>query len=181
MSQSSDRERNPSLLTNRAFLIETLYLILILLVTILILLDLVDTGFFLGPLRFSHWAGIVGAIFMLIYTPIFYVVKRRFPNQYRILINIHVFGFTTAFLLVSIHFAGQLSRPLQFYPDLGAGLGLYIIVLILVITGYLHRYHPFRIKSGKYIPPHANKVLHVSLVSGLYIIIIVHMMLNFFL
>ncbi|MFX1294537.1 MAG: hypothetical protein ACFFD2_06760 [Promethearchaeota archaeon] len=180
MSQSPTTENKQSLLRNKSFLFETIYIVIILIITILILLDLVDTGFFLGPLRFSHWMGIIGAFFILIYAPLYYIMKRRFPNRYKILINIHIFGFTTSFLLVSIHFAGQLSRPLQFYPDIGGGLALYIIVTILVATGYLYRYHPIKLKSGKF-PPHFNRALHAGLVGGLYIVLIVHTVLNFFL
>lgn len=174
---SSKAEPKQSLLKNKSYLAETIYLILIIIITILIFLDFIDTGFFLGPLRFSHWMGIIGAVFIMFFAPLFYFLKRRYPKQYKILMNIHVFGFTTSFLLVSIHFAGQLSRPLQFYPDLGAGLALYIIVVILVGTGYLFRYYPFKSKGR--IPPHFNRTLHVSLISGLYIVMIVHVLLNF--
>jgi hypothetical protein len=177
---SSKTEPKQKLLKNKTFLIETVYLIIIVIMTILIFTDFIDTGFFLGPLRFSHWVGIIGASFIGAYAPLFYYLKRRFIKKYKILMNIHIFGFTTAFLLVSMHFAGQLSRPLQFYPDLGAGLALYIIVVILVVTGYLFRYHPFKSKSG-IIKPHYNRTLHISLISGLYIVGIVHVLLNFFL
>lgn len=177
---SSKPEPKQRLLENKTFLVETIYLIIIVIITILIFTDFIDTGFFLGPLRFSHWAGIIGAVFMGVFAPLFYYLKRRYPKQYKILINIHIFGFTTAFLLVSIHFGGQLSRPLQFYPDLGGGLALYIIVVILVVTGYLFRYHPPKSKGG-IITPHFNRTFHLSLISGLYIVGTVHVLLNFFL
>ncbi len=178
MNQSSKTEPKQSLLKNKSFIAETIYLIIIIIIMALIFLDFIDTGFFLGPLRFSHWMGIIGTFFIMVFAPFFYVMKRRYPKRYKILLNIHVFGFTTSFLLVSIHFAGQLSRPLQFYPDLGAGLALYIIVAVLVGTGYLFRYHLFKSKSGK-IRPHFSRWLHVSLISGLYIVMIIHVVLNF--
>jgi len=112
---------------------------------------------------------------------LYYILKRRFPQQYKILLNLHIFGFTTAFLLVSIHLAGQLSRPLQFYPDLGGGVALYIIVAILVATGYLFRYNLITLRGGKKLQPHTSRMLHVSLISGLYIVLIVHIVLNFIL
>ena len=178
MNSSSKAESKQSLLKNKSFILETIYLIIIIIITMLIFLDFIDTGFFLGPLRFSHWMGIIGAVFIMFFAPLFYYLKRRYPKRYKILMDIHVYGFTTSFLFVSIHFAGQLSRPLQFYPDLGAGLALYIIVAFLVGTGYLFRYHPFKSKSGK-MAPHFNRTLHVSLISGLYIVITVHVALNF--
>jgi hypothetical protein len=180
MTQSSSNDAKPSLLQNRSFVVETIYLVGIVLLTAVIFFDYVNTGFFWGPLRFSHWMGIVGSIFLLVFAPGFYFLKRKFPKHYKTLMNIHVFGFTTAFLLVSIHLAGQLSRPLQFYPDLGAGVALYIIVLFLVVTGYMFRYFPLTSQKRKRFP-HFNRWLHVSLISGMYIVIIVHMFLNFFL
>jgi hypothetical protein len=179
MTPASNVESNQSLRKNTSFLIETLYLIVIIGITLLVFFDFINVGFFVGTLRFSHWLGIIGAIFMLAYAPLFYILKRQFPKQYGILMNTHVFGFTTSFLLVSIHFAGQLSRPLQFYPDLGAGLALYIITAILVASGYFTRYNLFKLKSRSL--PHFNRWLHVSLISGLYIVLIVHTLLNFFL
>lgn len=179
MAVSPTKEKSSSLLTNLSFLIETTYIITTLIITVLIFLDLFDVGFFVGSLRLSHWTGIIGALFILIYAPLYYILKRRASTHYKLLINIHIFGFTTSFLLVSIHFAGQLSRPLQFYPDLGAGLGLYIIVALLVATGYLTRYRHPRVERGKVLPPHFNRKLHVSLVSGLIVILIVHTILNF--
>ncbi len=181
MTQSPNTEKKQNLLRNTSFLIETIYLITIIIITILILLDFVDTGFFLGPYRFSHWMGIIGSSFILVFAPLYYILKRRFPKRYKILLNLHIFGFTTAFLLVSIHLAGQLSRPLQFYPDLGGGVALYIIVAILVATGYLFRYNLITLKGGKKLQPHTNRMLHVSLISGLYIVLIVHIVLNFLL
>lgn len=181
MVQSPKNEKKQSLLRNKSFLTETTYIVTIVIITISIFLDLIEVGFFLGPLRFSHWMGIIGAFYILIFTPLYYFMKRRFPNRRKTLINIHIFGFTTSYLLVSIHFAGQLSRPLQFYPDLGAGLALYILVTFLVLTGYLYRYRPIKLKSGKLLPPHFNRALHVGLVSGVYIVLIVHTTLNFFL
>ena len=179
MTQSTNIEKKQNLLRNTSFLVETIYIITIIIITIFILLDYVDTGFFLGPYRFSHWMGIIGSSIIMIFAPLYYILKRRFPHRYKILLNLHIFGFTTSFLLVSIHFAGQLSRPLQFYPDLGGGVALYIIVAILVATGYLFRYNLIRLKGGKRLQPHTNRMLHVSLIGGLYVVLIVHVVLNF--
>jgi len=162
MAQSPDVEKKQSLLRNTSFLVETIYILIIIIITIIILLDFVDTGFFLGPYRFSHWMGIIGSTFILVFAPLYYILKRRFPQRYKILLNLHIFGFTTSFLFVSIHLAGQLSRPLQFYP-------------------YLFRYNLITLRGGKKLQPHTNRMLHVSLISGLYIVMIVHIVLNFIL
>ncbi|MBD3188414.1 hypothetical protein GF325_16400 [Candidatus Bathyarchaeota archaeon] len=182
MSRSNEvgEKRKQRLIRNPSFLIETIYLIIITIITLLVAFDYIDTGSFLGPLRVSHWFGIIGAAYMVFYTPFFYIFKRKSPNYYKLLMHFHVFGFTTAYLCISIHFAGQIGRPLQFYPDLGGGLALYIITSLLVATGYLHRYHPIKIMKGKgkYVPSHVNRVLHVSLLSGLFIILFIHALIN---
>jgi hypothetical protein len=38
-------------------------------------------------------------------------------------------------LLVSIHFAHQVTRPASNYPDLGTGIVLYATMILLVTTG----------------------------------------------
>lgn len=181
-SNEATEGRKNRLIRNPSFLVETVYLIAIIIITFLVVFDYIDTGSFLGPLRVSHWFGIIGAAYMLFYTPFFYIFKRKSPKYYKLLMKFHVFGFTTAFLCVSIHFGGQIGRPLQFYPDLGGGLALYIITALLVVTGYLHRYHPVKMKKGKgkYVPSHVNRVLHVSLLSGLFIILLIHALVNSF-
>ena len=37
-------------------------------------------------------------------------------------------------MLISIHYAQQVGRPAAFYPDLGTGLALYIVMVTLVIA-----------------------------------------------
>lgn len=51
-----------------------------------------------------------------------------------------MFGNLTSFMYISIHFAQQMGRPPDFFPDLGTGLALYIVVSILIATGILHRF-----------------------------------------
>jgi hypothetical protein len=84
-------------------------------------------------------------------------------------IKIHMLGNLFAFMLISIHFAQQVGRPPQFYPDLGTGLALYVVMLVLVGSGFLHR---FRIIRS--VRPHLNRFLHTSITMSFYLIIIVH-------
>jgi len=134
-------------------------------------------SFRIGALFFPHWLGIIGFLFIGIYTPTYYVLKRRYPKGIRNLVGIHVFGNLLSFMLVSIHTAQQLGRPPQFYPDLGTGLVLYIITLILVATGFIHRYGLLA-SLGKYQMPHRNRFTHVALTLSFYIVIIVHVLRN---
>ena len=135
--------------------------------------------FQVGPFYFTHWLGWIGALFIAFYTPIYYVLKRRKPRLVKTLIKIHVFGNLLAVMLISIHYAQQMGRPAQFYPELGTGLTLYIVMFVLVATGFLHRFGILD-KLGRYriILPHQNRFLHIAITLTFYIVIIVHALRN---
>ena len=81
-------------------------------------------------------------------------------------------------MFISIHFAGQIGRPQQFYPELGEGIALFIIMVLLVATGFIHRFQIIPKKAGKYYKPHFNRYYHVSITTAFYIVIIVHVLIN---
>jgi len=128
-------------------------------------------NFFVGPFRFTHWLVWIGTLYIAFVTPAYYVLKRRYPKRLKALVKIHVFGNLLAFMLVSIHFAQQIGRPPQFFPDLGTGLALYIITFILVATGFLHRFHLL-----KSVNPHLNRFMHISITMSFYIVIGIHIL-----
>lgn len=130
-------------------------------------------SFRIDGLFFPHWLGILGALFIGTYTPVYYILKRRYPKRLKGLVRLHVFGNLLSFMLISIHIAQQLGRPPNIYPDLGEGLALYIITVILVATGFLHRFSLFA-SSGKYQIPHRNRFTHIALTLSFYIVIFVH-------
>ena len=130
---------------------------------------MVSFGFLLGPYRVNHWVSWKGSIYIALAVPAFSTLKRRMPQKTKLLLRIHVYGNLMAFLLISIHFASQTSR--QPIPDLGTGIALYIVVLILAVTGFLHR---FRI-SGL-LSPQNNRSLHVSVAISFFIIIGIHIL-----
>jgi len=165
-------------LKNKIFLTSSILLIITFVIPIFILIDWIDTGFFVGPLRLSHWMGIIGTFFIALYTPIFYILKRLYPKKLKYLLNIHVLGFLISFMFITIHFAGQISRPQQFYPELGEGIALFIIMVLLVATGFIHRFQIIPKKNGKYYKPHFNRFYHVSITTAFYIVIIVHVLIN---
>jgi hypothetical protein len=135
--------------------------------------------FQVGPFYFTHWLGWIGALFIAFYTPIYYVLKRRNPRLVKTLIKVHVFGNLLAVMLISIHYAQQMGRPAQFYPELGTGLALYIVMFILVATGFLHRFGILD-KLGRYriFLPHQNRFLHIAITLTFYVVIIVHALRN---
>jgi hypothetical protein len=140
----------------------------------LIYFDWVSVGFVVGPYRFHHWSVIIGAFYVAIISPFFSVLKRVKPESLRNLFRVHVFGNLLAFLLVSVHFAGQLSRPLEFYPDLGTGIGLYSAMSVLVFTGFFLKYGLSA--SGSY---RSVRAIHVLAVFSFYIVIVVHVLHGF--
>lgn len=152
------------------------WLSLVLIVTTIILsfaayLRWIQLNFFVGPLRFPHWLVWIGTLFVAVYSPAYYILKRQYPSRIQALLKIHVFGNLISFMLVSIHFAQQIGRPPQFYPDLGTGLALYIVMLVLVASGFLHRFHILGT-----LKPHLNRFLHISVTISFYIIILIHVM-----
>ena len=135
-----------------------------------VVLDWFDFGFVVGQYRFNHWLGWIGFLFILIYLPLYVIMKRRYINRIRLFLGIHVLGNLTAYLLISIHFASQISRSPQFYPDLGTGIALYIFMITLVATGFLQRFNLL----SKYRK--SWRFLHTSSVTALFIIIVIHIL-----
>ncbi len=128
-------------------------------------------GFFVGPLRFSHWLVWIGTLYIAFVVPIIAVLKKRYPKKYLTLFRVHVFGNLLAFLLISLHFAAQISRPSGFYTQVGTGKALYVDMVLLVATGFTHRFQLIpQIKSQ------TRKFIHVGITFSFYIIIIIHIL-----
>jgi hypothetical protein len=136
----------------------------------------INFNFTVGPFRVSHWFVWIGSLYIAFVVPTIAILKKRLPSRYMTLYRVHIFGNLLAFLLISLHFAGQISRSSTAYPNLGTGLGLYIIMILLVATGFTHRFQLIpQIKSQ------TRKSVHVGLTFSFYIIIGIHILhgLNF--
>ena len=131
-----------------------------------------NLNFYVGPEYFHHWLVFTGAGYIALFTPMYSIMKRRSPEHFGTLLNIHVFGNLVAFLFISMHFTQQMGRPAQFAPTLGTGLALYIIVAIMVITGFVQR---FRL-VGSFL--RSWRFIHVSLSLSFYIVVVIHMLHN---
>ena len=129
-----------------------------------------DFGFFVGEFRFNVWLSWAGVLFVAFYTPIYYVLKRRFPTKIKALLGIHVIANLSAFMLISIHFAHQLGRSSQYYPDLGTGLVLYLVMLIMAITGILQRFGIVQGQVRKW------SFIHTAVAISFYLVIFVHIL-----
>lgn len=84
-----------------------------------------------------HWIGWIGALYIAFATPIYPIMKRKYPHLTTKTLSIHVAGNLLAVLLVSIHFAHQVTRPINAYPDLGTGIVLYVAMIMLSATGLI--------------------------------------------
>jgi hypothetical protein len=127
--------------------------------------------FRIGPYFVTHWLSWIGTLFIAVYTPLYYGVKRRRPHVLKRLITVHMIGNLLSFTFISMHFTQQITRPSRFYPDLGTGIALYLIMLVLVSTGFLHRFQ--LIPSAR---PHWNRYLHVSTTTAFYTVIVIHIL-----
>ena len=138
---------------------------------IIVYLRLFNLSFFIGPFRLTHWFTWIGTLFIVIYTPIYHAAKQKYPAKLKTLLRIHVFGNLLSFMLITAHFAQQISRPATSFPDLGTGLILYIVMPLLVLTGYLQRFRV--LKSMK---PQTNRFVHVTSALTFYITIVFHIL-----
>ena len=127
--------------------------------------------FFVGPFRVSHWLVLIGSTYVAIATPAFSILKKRFQARYESLVRFHVIGNLSAFLLVTIHFTSQATRSAASYPQLGTGLALYIVMLLLVASGFLYRFRIItRLNLG------TNRFVHVGVALSFYILIGIHVL-----
>ena len=118
-----------------------------------------------------HYAAIAGTLYIAFEVILFAVLKRRYPNKYKVLLRIHTLGNLLAFLLISLHFAGEVGSPANDYPPLGTGLALYIAMVLLVSTGLAFRFRLFRS-----LTPATNRFVHAGLAFTFYLIIFVHIL-----
>jgi hypothetical protein len=132
--------------------------------------DILQLHIYVGPYYIHHWLSWTGASFIALFTPFYYSLKRRNPQRIKALLGVHVFGNLLAFMFISIHFAQQISRPAQFYPDLGTGIVLYATVLLMVATGFSMRF-----QIGNMVRK-TLRFIHTSTTVTFYLIILVHIM-----
>ena len=135
-----------------------------------ILFDWSDFGVKIGEYRLNHWLGWIGFAFILIHIPLFETLKARYVNKIKTLLGIHVLGDLLAFLLITIHFASQISRPAAYYPDLGTGIALYAFMVMLVTTGFFQRFNLLCNSNNTW------NFLHKSSVVALFVIILIHIL-----
>ncbi|MFC1487245.1 hypothetical protein ACFLRN_06130 [Thermoproteota archaeon] len=130
-------------------------------------------AFFIGSLFIVHWLGLVATIFIAVLVPIYYILKRKRSNNIKTLLRIHVFGNLFSFMFVSIHFAQNIGRLAAFYPKLGYGFLLFIVLCTIVTTGLLERF------SGQRKLVRYTKFVHRYSVVVFYLVAIIHTLQGF--
>lgn len=158
------------LLHNGTFWIAIFLLILTDILFVGTMLDYFNFGSVIGQYRLNHWIGWIGIIFIVIHLPIFVWVKRKYSGKIKVFLGTHVIGTLLSYLLITIHFASQISRPSEFYPDLGTGVALYIFMITLIVTGFLQRFNLLGKHRKKWL------FLHRSSIFATLIIIIFHIL-----
>lgn len=116
----------------------------------------------------THWIGWIGALYIAFATPVYPITKRKFPTHIKSALSSHIAGNLIAVLLVSIHFAHQVTRPASSYPDLDTGIILYATMIGLVSTGLIQ----YSFIAKKFI--NQMKFLHPAFALTFYTVIVIH-------
>jgi hypothetical protein len=159
-----------SRLKNGYFWVSVLIILVTIYFSVAAYLRWLSLGFMVGQYRFNVWLSFIGVFFVAIFTPIYYVMKRRVPMKAKGLLGIHVIGNLLAFMLISVHFGHQVGRSPQFYPDLGTGIVLYSVMLIMATTGMFRRFQLLQNQGNRL------RFLHLSVAISFYLVIFVHIL-----
>ena len=130
----------------------------------------IDLHFTVGPWNAHHWFSVAGAGFIALYTPAFYVLKRRRKDRYRALLATHVFGGLLATTLVAVHFTQHIIRSVGYFPRPGTGVVLFAGVTLSVLTGFLLRYRPFKVGMREWRLLHTGAAVSFFLTIGVHVL-----------
>jgi len=136
-------------------------------------LGLIPLGYKLGPYWLNHWIGWFSMGFIIIYVPIFVILKRRNANIYQRLVKVHEIGFMVAFVLVSLHMGTQIRRV--FPPEIGTGIAAYVSLFVLVVTGIMRKNQILATRGT------ALRSIHLSMVVSFFLVIVLHVIRAFLL
>ncbi len=114
----------------------------------------------------THWVGWAGSLTVLAVTAWYVYRKRARRSPSAGALRLHAFGNLVGFLLVSIHFAQQVSRSPANYPELGTGVVQYAAMIILVSTGFttLFAVRPGWARYYRFLHPAAALTLLMTII-----------------
>jgi hypothetical protein len=133
-------------------------------------LPFIQVNLFGATYSLTHWIGWIGTLYIAFATPVLPIIRRKAPIYFGKTLNIHIIGNLIAVLLVSVHFAHQVTRSTSSYPDLGTGIVLYAAMMLLVATGIL-RYSGIGKRFAKQLI-----FLHPAFAVTFYMVIILHIL-----
>jgi hypothetical protein len=136
-------------------------------------LGLIPLGYRLGPYWLNHWLGWFAMGLIIIYVPIFVILKRRKPKIYQKLMRVHEIGFIVAFVLVSLHIGSQIRRV--FPPEIGTGIAAYVCLFALVVTGIMRRNQILAARMA------TLRFVHRSAAVSFFLVIVFHVIRAFLL
>jgi len=144
-----------------------------LVLAVLSYLGLVPLGYKLGPYWLNHWLGWFSMGFIIIYVPIFVILKKRNLKIYHKLMKVHEIGFIVAFMLVSLHIGSQIRRV--FPPEIGTGIAAYAALFALVVTGIMRKNHILTTRMA------TLRLVHLSMAVSFFLVIVFHVIRAFLL
>jgi len=144
-----------------------------LVLAVLSYLGLIPLGYKLGPYWLNHWLGWLSMGLIIIYVPIFVILKKRKPKIYQKLMKVHEIGFIVAFMLVSLHIGSQIRRV--FPPEIGTGIAAYVSLLALVVTGIMRKNQILATRMA------TLRLVHLSMVVSFFLVIVFHVIRAFLL
>lgn len=128
----------------------------------------IDLHFVVGPWNAHHWFSVAGASFIALFTPVFYVLKRRNKERYKLLLAIHVFGGLVAVGLVAVHFSQHVISSVGYVPRPGTGVVLFAGVTLSVLTGFLVRFRPIKAGMREWRALHSGAAVSFFLTIGVH-------------
>jgi len=144
-----------------------------LVLAVLSYLGLIPLGYKIGPYWLNHWLAWLSFAFIIVYVPLFIILKRKNHNIYPKLMTVHQIGFIVAFVLVSLHMGSQIRRI--FPPEIGTGIAAYVSLLVLVVTGIMRR-NQLLVKRESTL-----RFVHLSMVVSFFLTIVFHVIRAFLL
>jgi hypothetical protein len=116
----------------------------------------------------THWIVWIGTLYVAFATPFLPIIKRKASKHFRAMLNVHMIGNLLAVMLISVHFAHQVTRSATSYPNLGTGIVLYAAMVLLATTGLV-------LASGIGARFYKQiRFLHPALALAFYLVIVMH-------
>jgi len=160
----------------RKLRIDLFFALLIVIVAIalsaIVYMRLVSMSIFIGPYRLNHWVTIIGTAYIAVATPLFAVLRRKYPQKTMNLFRFHMFGNLSFFAFIAVHFFSQMARTTL--PDIGTGAVLFLAMTLQVASGFTQMFH-----LTKGLSYQRNTFFHASLIAVFYVAIIFHTLHGF--